>query len=217
MEKTKFKAEPRKSAGTLSARALRASGRLPVIIYGHGEPPESVSLVQHEVEVALDHGARTLDVEVGGEAKQYLIKAVQYDHLDCDPIHMDLARVDMHERVTVRVGIELRGIAKGVSDGGVVDQHLADIEVECLVSEIPETLHPIITGLALGESLCIEDLELPPGVVATGDSNEKVVSVREVAEEVEPEEEAEPTEGDAQPEVIGRVAKDDEESEESKK
>ena len=66
METTTFKAETRTAVGTRAARALRETGRLPAVIYGHGEAPESVSLPFHEVEVALSHGARTLEVELSG-------------------------------------------------------------------------------------------------------------------------------------------------------
>ena len=155
-------------------------------------------------------GARTLSVKVGKKTKQYLIKVVQYDHLDYIPIHMDLARVDMDERVTVRVGIELRGVPKGVSGGGVLDQHLAEIEVECLVTEIPQTLHPLVTQLDLGESLLVKDLELPPDVKVITDQQERVATLTTIVEAPEPEEPAEGEAEKAEPERIGRIRKDEE-------
>ncbi len=217
MEITTLKSLPRDTIGTRAARALRAAGRLPAIIYGHGEAPESVSLLMRDVEEALARGARMLPVEVGGKGHQFLIKAVQYDHLDAAPIHLDLTRVSMDERVKVYVGIELRGVPKGVADGGVLDQHLAGIEVECLVASIPDTLHPLVTDLELGASLLVKDLELPDGVVPLADPEDRVATVRAVAEEVEAEE----PEGDekeaAVPERIGRIRKDDEPADKAKK
>lgn len=210
MENMTLKAESRTSLGTRAARALRDEGRLPAIIYGHGEPPEAVSLARHDVEVALGHGARTLQVKLGGEAKQYLIKDVQYDHLDHEPIHLDLTRVDINERVTVRVGIELRGVPNGVSEGGVLDQHMADIEVECLVAEIPDTLHPVVTDLGLEDSLLVKDLELPPGVESLADPDERVATVRALMAAAEPEPTEEVEEATEEPERIGRVRKEEE-------
>lgn len=210
MENITLTAESRTSLGTRAARALRNEGRLPAIIYGHGEPPEAVSLARHDVKVALGHGARTLQVELGGEAKQYLIKDVQYDHLDHEPIHLDLTRVDVDERVTVRVGIELRGVPNGVSDGGVLDQHMADIEVECLVTEIPDTLHPVVTDLGLEGSLLVKDLELPPGVESLADPDERVATVRALMAAAEPEPAEEVEETTEEPERIGRVRKEEE-------
>ena len=181
------------------------------MIYGHGEPPETISLSQHDVEVALAHGSRTLDVDVGGSVKQYLIKEVQYDHLGHTPIHMDLARVDLDERVTVRVAIELRGVPKGASEGGMLEQLMPDLEVECVVTEIPQTLHPVVTDLQVGDSLLVKDLELPLRVKALAGPEERVATVRALAVAAAPEEvpEVAAEEGE-EPERIGRVRKEEE-------
>ena len=210
METVTLKAEPRSEVGTRMVRKLRETGRLPAVIYGHGEPPEIISLARHDVEVALAHGARTLEVDLQGTTKQYLIKEVQYDHLDHLPIHVDLARVELHERVTVRVAIELRGVPKGVSEGGLLEQLMPDLEVECLVSEIPETLHPLVTDLAVDDSLLVKDLELPPGVVPVADGEERVATVRPIVTAPEPEVVEEAAEETEEPERIGRVRKEDE-------
>ena len=206
METVKLTAQPRTTRGTRAAKAQRAKGALPAIIYGHGQPPEAVTLHEHEVDVALHHGARTLEVELNGKTDQYLIKEVQYDHLGIAPIHIDLARVDIHEKVQVTVGIELRGVPKGLSEGGVLEQLLMELDIECAVSDIPSTLHPLVNDLGVGDSLLVKDLELPPGVVSLTDPEERVALVKVMAEELE-EEEGEAAEGEsaAEPERIGRV------------
>ena len=211
MEKAKITAQPRTTRGTRVAKIQRAAGELPAIIYGHGQPPEAVTLHEHEVEVALAHGARTLEVELNGKTSQYLIKEVQYDHLGIAPIHIDLARVDIHEKVQVTVEIELRGVPKGLSEGGMLEQLLMELEIECAVSDIPNTLHPLINDLGLGDVLLVKDLELPPGVVALTNPEERVALVKAVAEEPE-EEEAEAAEGESpeEPERIGRVREEEE-------
>jgi len=212
MENVTLKGERRTSTGTRDARALRKSGKLPAVIYGHGEAPESIALEQHAVEVALLHGSRTMEVDVGGNKNRYLIKEVQYDHLNERPIHIDLTRVDLTEKVRVRVGIELKGTPEGVSEGGVLDQLMSEIEVECMMTAIPDTLHPLVTELGVGDSLLVKDLELPPGVVAISDPQDRVAAVKvlaiheEEATEGEPGEEGEEAK---QPEVIGRKAKDE--------
>lgn len=217
METMTLKAEPRSKLGTHATRRLRKTGYLPVVIYGHGEPPESVSLLQHDVELALTHGVRTLYLGEGAKAKPYLIKDVQYDHLGHLPIHMDLARVDLDERVTVRVAIELRGVPKGASEGGLLEQLMPDVEVECRVTDIPDTLHPVVTDLNVGDALYVKDLELPEGVRALVDGEERVALVRHLAAAPEPEEEAEGEEEKSEePERIGRTRKDEGESEETK-
>ncbi len=211
MEIITIKGEPRGTSGTRAARKMRKVGRLPAVVYGHGEPPESISLAEHEVEVALAHGARMLQVDMKGGVKPYLIKEVQYDHLSAVPIHMDLARVDLNERVRVKVGIELRGTPKGIHEGGVLDQQMLNLEVECLVTEIPDTLHPAVTHLALHDSLFVKDLHLPPGVVALANPEDRVATVRKMAEEVvaAPAAPVEGEEAAAEPERIGRVKKEE--------
>ncbi len=220
MEIITIKGEARQSRGTRVARKMRKEGRLPAIVYGHGEEPESISLAEHEVEVALAHGARMLQVDLKGAVKPYLIKEVQYDHLSATPIHMDLARVDLTERVRVKVGIELRGVPKGIHEGGVLDQQILNLEVECLVTEIPDTLHPVVTHLGMLESLYVKDIHLPPGVVALANPEDRVATVRKLAEEVvvAPTAPVEGEEAAAEPERIGRVKKEEPvEGEEEKK
>jgi large subunit ribosomal protein L25 len=218
MEMVTIKATPRKKRGTRDARKLRTDGLIPAVVYGHGETPEHVTLAFHEVELALAHGARTLTLDAAGKKQTCLIKEVQHDHLDIHPIHVDLARVSADERVRVKVGIELRGTPKGISEGGVIDQVMGEIEVECLVFEIPDVLHPVVTHLGLGESLRVKDLVLPPGVTPLADPEDRVASVRllAIATEAAPAAEGEEA-AVAEPERIGRIRKEEGEEEGEKK
>jgi large subunit ribosomal protein L25 len=214
METMTIKAEARTIKGTRQARRLREQGRLPAIIYGHGVEPMAITLERHDLKVALSHGARTLHVEVHGDTKQYLIKEVQYDHLDHEPIHVDLARVHIHERVEVEVGIEFKGTPKGVNEGGMLEQFMTEIEVECLVTDIPSGINVLVTELGIGDSLYVKDLPLPSGVKVLADPEDRVAIVREAAAVPEEEEEAAVGEEEpAQPEVIGRARKEEEEGE----
>ncbi len=210
MEATLIQAKRRTEMGTRVSRREREEGLIPTIIYGHGEEPESVSLPQKAVLGELAHGSRVLKLDIEGKKSQYLIKSVQYDYLGTDPIHLDLMRVDADEKVKVSVGLELRGEPKGLSEGGILEQRLVSIEVECLVTQIPETLHPSVSQLELGDSLTVADIEWPPGVVPLIDGDEKVATVRTPAVELEAEEEVE-GDGKAQPEVIGKAKEDSEE------
>lgn len=215
MEIPTLKAEKREGTGTRRARTVRHGGRLPAVVYGHGEAPENLTLDRHDTVVALKHGARTLQLDIGGAKKQFLIKEVQYDTFGVMPIHLDLMRVDLNERVRVKVSIELKGTPKGASEGGVLDQVMSALDVECLVTEIPDTLHPAVTHLGLLEALLVKDLVLPPGVKALADPEDRVAVVRKLgeaaAEAAAPVAEGE--EAVQEPERIGRVRKDETEEE----
>lgn len=213
MDALTLKAERRTELGTRHARALRKAGQIPAVIYGHGETPETVSLSLHDLQIALARGARTLSVSVGGTTQRFLIKEVQYDHRASTAVHLDLARVSLDETVTVKIGIELRGTPKGVSEGGVLEQHMAEIEVECLVTDIPDTLHPLVKELTLGQSLFVKDLQLPPGVKVLADPGERIATVRALVEEAATPVGAVEGEEAAEPERIGRVKKDEAEEE----
>ena len=210
MEQAVLKATRRTLLGTKHARREREAGRLLAVIYGHGEEPEPVSLDSHDTLFELQHGARVLSLDMEGKQSQYLIKDVQYDHLGTHPIHVDLMRVDLGEKVHVKVGVELRGTPVGIAEGGVLDHPTAEIEVECLVTEIPETIVASVRHLKTGEALLAKDLELAPGVALLTDPEERIAAVRVLVEE-EPAEEA--PEEPGQPEVIGRVKEEEKESE----
>jgi large subunit ribosomal protein L25 len=202
MEQTKLKAQRRTAIGKKPARRERQAGRLPAVIYGHGQAPEAISLNAHDALLELQHGARVLDVELDGQASQFLIKDVQYDHLGTHPIHLDLMRVDLSEKVRIKIGIELRGTPAGIVEGGVLDHPVQEIEVECLVTQIPEKISAGVKHLKVGDVLLAKDLELPPGVVLVTDPEERIAAVRVLAEEAPAA--VEVGEEPAQPEVIGR-------------
>jgi large subunit ribosomal protein L25 len=205
MEAATIKAAAREAFGKKATARLRQTGMLPAIIYGHKQEPEAVALAVHDVEIAIAHGARLWKVDFGAKQTQYLVKDVQYDHLGTAPIHVDLSRVRLDERVHVKVPIELRGTPAGAHEGGVLDQMMFDLEVECVVTEIPDKIRLMVDHLHLGQALHVKDLSLPDAVRAVGHADEIVCMVRAqtaAAEEaVTPEVE---TEGAAEPELIRR-------------
>ncbi len=208
-----LKAEPREQAGTKIAVRLRQQGKLPAIVYGHGKDPVSISIPAHDFVEALHHGHRIFEIEINGQKGTMLVKDLQYDHLGKSVIHADLMRVNLSERVKVAVPVDLRGTAQGTHEGGLVEEILSHIEVECAVSEIPEMLPVDIKELMVGKSIHASEITLPdgfklitdPGAVVVICQEPKIV-VEETPEEAEVLEDA-PTE----PEVI--TEKKEEESE----
>ena len=130
------------------------------------------------------------------------MKEVQYDHLGMEVIHVDFARVSLDEKVEVTMPLELKGEPKGEAEGGVLQQIVSELEIECLVTEIPEEIWHNVSEMVLDTVLHIKDLKLPPGVKCMQDEDLIVATVKEIQEEVAaPAAEAE---GAAEPEVIGR-------------
>jgi len=204
MEIPTVKADSRKAAGSRAAARLRRAGKLPGIVYGHKQDTVAVIMDRHDMEQHLEHGTHLLQVELGGKTQPCLIKDVQYDHLGSTPVHVDLARVDLNERVKVRVPIELRGHPKGVAEGGMLRQELSDLEVECLVVSIPEKVRIDVSHLALHEVLYVKDLKLEAGLKATKDPDTVVATVRLPQVQVEAPVEGAPVVGAAEPEVIAK-------------
>lgn len=210
MEIAKLKAEARPSKGTREAQRVRRGGRLPAIIYGHGQKPESVAVVAEDFTYLLEQGRHLLEIDVAGNKHSVLIKDVQYDHLGAVPIHVDFALVDLTERVEVSVPLEFRGTPVGTHEGGALDHGRVDLEIECKVTEIPESIRVNVSEMKLGDILHVRDLELPAGMKAVTAADAIVCSVRAKTAAAEVEEVA-GEEGAQQPEIIGR--KEEEEAE----
>ena len=203
-----LKAKSRRERGTRKARAMRTEGYIPAIIYGHGQTAEAVTLNQHEMELAVHHGERLLEIDVDGKKENVLIKDVQWDTFGQDILHVDLSRVDLDELVTVTVSIDLKGVPAGAADGGVLQQSASEVKIECAVRAIPEMIRVMVNDMKIGDSLYMRDLALPEGAALGEDGGSPVCSVSLVAEEVEEPVEAETSD---EPEVIGGKKEQDEE------
>lgn len=181
---------------------------MPGVMYGHGEGTQAVSLEKHEVEFALQHGERLLEVDVEGQIQNALIKEVQYDTFGKEILHIDLTRVDLDERVELTVEIHLVGEPIGAKDGGVLQQVESELEIECAVRFIPDEIRHVVTDMKLNDRLYMKDLKLPEGATLLSDGTMLVASVSELAEE------AAAAEGEeiAEPEVIGAKPAEDEET-----
>jgi large subunit ribosomal protein L25 len=202
-----LKANTRTATGTRKARSLRAGGKIPGVIYGHGEATLAVTLDKHEVDLAIGHGERLLEIDIEGTMQNVLVKDVQYDHMGSDILHVDLTRVNLDELVEVTVPIVLRGTPAGAIEGGVLNQVVAQVSVEVQVRSIPDDIRTTVDHMKIGDKLFMKDLHLPEGAKLKDDPEMLIATVSFVAEEVV----AATEEQVAAPEVIG--AKKEEEGE----
>lgn len=178
MEIISVAGEKRPKGGRHANERVRRRGYVPAIVYGHGETPESISLSLHDLEIALEAMTHVVSVKMDGGEKQYLVKDVQFDHLQKRPIHVDLMRVDPNERVHIRVPIELKGTPKGAAEGGQLMQVMADIHIDCLLLQIPDAIRPSVSELGLNQSLHVRDLQLPEGIKVLNSPDDLIAIVR---------------------------------------
>src|ERR1700759_1824750 len=151
-------AKARSELGSRANKRLRDAGQLPGVIYGHKEAVVPVTLPKKEVVNHLNHGAHLFSLALEGKSENVLVKEVQYDHLGIEVIHVDFARVSLDEKVEVTVALELKGTPKGEADGGVLQQILAELEIECLVTDIPDAIRHNVSEMAMNDVLHIKDL-----------------------------------------------------------
>lgn len=206
-------AKPRSERGSQAVRRLRRQGQVPAVLYGHKEETLAIKLSSDEVIKALRHGARVVDLKTeGGKEEKAFIRDLQWDHLGQHLLHVDFTRVSLDERIRVTVRLELRGTAPGVTAGGVLDQPLHDLEIECLAISIPESIRVPIGELQMDGVIYVKDLVLPAGVKTFADPEAIVVHVTKPLAEPEPTAVPE-VPGAAEPEVIGRPKAEEEEPE----
>jgi large subunit ribosomal protein L25 len=197
-------AQQRERVGTRDSARLREAGRMPAVIYGHKKDPAHISVDSKEMIALLRDKAHVIEVTFDGNTEPCLVRDMQWDYLGDSVIHLDLARVDMTERVTVDVEVALVGDPIGLKEANTYfDTQLSSIEIECLANQIPENLTADISDLGTGQSLLAGQVPLPDGItLATAeDAIVCVVILKGTMEDEDEEGELEPS--SAEPEVIG--------------
>lgn len=196
--------EKRSSTGTASSRRLRREGKIPAVLYGHGEGNEHLAVRSRDVSAALRHHSKTVSLD--GDVKDTALLAdIQYDPLGIDVLHLDLIRVNLKEEVEVTVPIHLRGEAEGSRNGGILLENLHEVDIRCPAGSIPESLDLEVTQLKIGEHLSAGDLQLPDGVTLVTDTDTVVAHIE--APKAAKEETDAPADGE--PEVIAKGGGDE--------
>ncbi|MBI1909224.1 MAG: 50S ribosomal protein L25 [Deltaproteobacteria bacterium] len=221
MEQLHLQAFEREKVGKSEARRLRVKGLVPAVLYGKGINPRSLSLKGEELDKILSTSAGmnaliTLNVEGDKDAPPrgdspkvakkgvlvVMLKDYQADIISRQLTHVDLLKVDLKEKITVMIPVHLTGKSQGVVKGGLIEQAKRELEVKCLPTNIPNHIEVDITPLDIGDSIHIDQIQLPEGVEAIRETNFTIVAiVAPAAEEVAPTpaEGAVPAEGAAAP------------------
>jgi len=201
MEKPVLNAEVRERTGKEIAKKLRTKGLIPAVFYGPRS--ETVVLMVDPKELS-----RTLQTEAGenviidlnirkGEdsfQKMVMLKEIQIHPLRRKALHADFYEVSMEQMVTVEIPVHLLGKPEGVKAGGILDQVLRTIQIQCLPGDIPRSIDVNVDALMIGDSVHVREVQLEKGKILT-DLNFTIASVVPPAAEVKPAEEAAPEEG----------------------
>ena len=177
---TKLTAERRADHGKGVARKLRAAGRVPAVLYGHGQETQALSVDAHDMFKVLhtSAGANVLvDLKVDKDEHLVLPREIQRNHIKGTIVHVDFLVVSRTETIQVNVEIVDIGEAPGVKQGGVVDHHLREVLVECFPQDVPEHLEADVSGLDLNDVLHVSDLVAPQGVTILTNPEETVLAV----------------------------------------
>jgi large subunit ribosomal protein L25 len=189
-EDTKVHAELRDSFGKGFARRLRAAGKIPAVIYGHGTEPVHVALPGHQVSLIIRRANALLELDIEGKAQLALVKDVQKDPVHQIIEHIDLLVVKKGEKVTIDVPVVVTGES---APGTIVNLELATLSLEVEATHIPEHVEVSVEGLEDGTLIHAADIALPKGAALTGDGDLLIVSIltpRATAEDAAAEAEA---------------------------
>jgi len=183
---TKVQAELRENFGKGFARRLRAAGKIPAVIYGHGADPRHVSLPAREFAQAIKRGGGNvlLTITLDGKEEFTIPKAVQRHPIRGDFEHVDLIAVRRGERVTIDVPLLITG---DVAPGAMLGQEHTTVQVEAEATHLPNEIEVSVAGLDAGAHITAGDLTLPAGstLVTAADTLLLNVSTAPTAEDIE--------------------------------
>lgn len=183
-EDTKVHAEVREQFGKGFARRLRAAGKIPAVIYGHGTEPVHVALPGHQVSLIIRRANALLEIDVDGKDQLALVKDVQRDPVRQIIEHIDLLVVKKGEKIQVDVPIVVVGES---FSGTATNLDATSIAVEVEATHIPQHIEVSVEGLEEGQHITAADVKLPKGASLLADPETLIVSVYVPAAEAEPE------------------------------
>jgi large subunit ribosomal protein L25 len=208
-------AESRDGQGTGASRRLRRTGKIPAVIYGAGKEPAMVAFDHDTIFHLLEHEAfhtSVLKVKHHNETEQAILRDVQLHPWKQQILHLDFQRISAKEKLHMKVPLHFEGeeIAPGVKQqGGIVSHLMTEVDITCLPGDLPEYLLVDISGLHIGDSIHLSQLDIPKGVeitsMAHGGDDHAVVTIVAVRGSDEAAEEGEAEEGGAAAEEGGEA------------
>lgn len=225
MATASLNAKPRTETGKGVNRKLRAAGEVPGVIYGHGREPQPLTVNAREFNRLAERiriTSTVIELALDGKVAKTLIRELQRNPLDRQVLHVDFQELVAGEKVNVSVPLRFTGAAKGVKEGGILEEVMHQLSIRVDPANIPEHIDVDVTELTIGHGLHVSDVKLPEGVEIMDNPSNSVVTVvaPKAEEEVAPAVAAEGVvapEAAPEPELIRKPKPDEEGEGEEKK
>ncbi len=215
MKSVPLKASPRALERRGGSKQLRASGRIPAVIYGRQAQPQKLEISALELKELIKHAASEnmlIDLAVQNDARPNrlaLVQEIQHHPLSGQVLHVDFHEVAADEKVTINVPVETEGEAEGVkADGGVLEHVLFSVKVRGLPKDLPEVLMVDVSKLRINQAIHLGEIPVPAGIERIGDKSVSVISVAAPKTEAEETAAAEATAGAGEVEMIKEKKED---------
>ena len=157
----KLNLEPRSKTGNAAARKLRRDGKIPVNYYYGGEENQNMSIDKKILHKAVQSGQQVFELELDGNTIYVTVKEAQYHPVTEEVIHLDLLRVRRDVKMKFSIPLNLVGDSVGAIEGGIVSQSANAIDIECLPTDVPDSIDVDITNLELNGTVFANDIVLP--------------------------------------------------------
>lgn len=215
MEKTRLKASQRTDFSKSSTKKIRKEGLIPGVFYSKSIKPIPIDVSDKAINpLVFTSKTHLISLELDGhEAYECIIKDVQFDPVTDKLIHFDLLGLTKGEKIKLEIPIQLAGSPIGVREGGIIQQVMHKVEIECLPKNIPEHIVVDVSNLKLGDSIHISDLKIED-IEFTDPADSLIVQVThpKIKEEAAPAAEG-AVEEPAEPEVISKGKQEEKEEE----
>src|SRR6202048_2902522 len=169
-KQVKLKVEPRTETGRSAARRLKARGIVPAVVYGGKEKSQPLQVSARDINAMLSHASGEnilVELEIAGQkaTSTALLQEVQHSPVGGDVLHVDFHAISMDEKIQADVPLEPLGVANGVKNfGGLLEQNLRVLSIECLPRDLPDRITVDISALNISDSIHVRDIKLPAGV-----------------------------------------------------
>lgn len=156
-----LKAEPRTNSGTKAMRKLRANGGLPGVLYGRGGENVNLQFSLRDIQKLVHEADHVVELAMGDVKQTALVRGLQRDFMGDHLQHIDFIRIDLHEKVRLKLPLKFVGTPRGAAHGGLLEVMRGEVEVHCPATSIPKYVEIEVTHLEVDQAVRFKDLKLP--------------------------------------------------------